>query len=259
MSLEDIIMKHEKIVMINDLHVPFEDKDTLNSVHRALKDIKPDRVIIGGDLVDFYSISHFDKDPSRRLSLQYEIEQIREYLELLRKAVPNAKIVYFMGNHEERLQKYIVRNAPELHWVEGLKIPRILGLDEFDIYWHDKRWYEYRGVIYSHLDKANKYGGYTSKNLGADFGKDVVHGHSHKTGNVRVGDTTFYDNGCLCELDAEYLSGPSLWSQAFMIIDQFGNKERHFTQVPIKNHRFVLNNKLYTPNGTVNLRQKKKK
>ncbi len=31
MSLEQLIMKHEKLILLNDIHIPFEDKQTLQS------------------------------------------------------------------------------------------------------------------------------------------------------------------------------------------------------------------------------------
>jgi len=250
MGLEDRIMKDEKVVMLNDIHVPFHDRETISAVHGALKQMKPNRVILGGDIIDFYSISRFDKDPLRRLHLDEEVVETEAYLESLRKAVPKSKIIYMPGNHEERLQKYINVHAPELAWVKELRLPSLLHLDRYGVEWHDKRWYEYRGILFSHLDRANKYGGYTAKNLGADFGKPVVHGHSHKVGNVQIGDTNFYDNGCLCNLDAEYVTGPSLWSQAFMVVDFIKDKP-YFTQVPIQGSTFVYNGRLWTPKGSM--------
>lgn len=253
-------MKHERIVMLNDQHVPFHDVDTIKAVNHGLKHMKPNRVILGGDVVDFYSISRFDKDPLRRLHLDVEVSAVEHYLADLRKAVPEAKIVYLPGNHEDRLQRYIHVHAPELAWVDELKLPGLLHLEDFDIDWHPSRWYPYRGVIYSHLDRANKYGGYTAKNVGLDVGQSLVHGHSHKTGHVRIGERDFYDNGCLCQAEMEYMaaSGPTAWSQAFMVVDYIGGKP-YFTQVPIKNHQYVYDGRLFTPNGVGNLRTKKVK
>ena len=133
----------------------------------------------------------------------------------------------------------------------------MLGLKENNIKFVPKRFWEYRGVLYSHLDKANKYGGYTAKNIGTDYFKPLVHTHSHKVGHVRVGDLDFYDNGCLCELEAEYLKGPSVWTQAFMVVDYIKDKP-HFTQIQLKDHKYIWNEKLYTPNGKRSLRTKKK-
>jgi predicted MPP superfamily phosphohydrolase len=251
MSLEKLMMKHERLVMVNDIHVPFHDEKTLESVKYGLKYMKPDRLILGGDIIDFYSISHFDKDPSRALHLEEEINNTYDVLNDILSVLPKkCKVSYLLGNHEERLQKYVHSNAPELHWVDGLKWNQMLGLHELGIRAVNKRWMEYKGVMYSHLNRANKYGGYTAKNLGTDFNRTIVHTHTHKTGHVRHGEMDFYDNGCLCDLQPEYMSGsgPSVWSQAFMVVDYL-KEGPHFTQIPISGHQFVYDGRLFTPEG----------
>jgi hypothetical protein len=259
MSLESLMMKHERLVMVNDIHVPFHDEKTLESVKYGLKYMKPDRLILGGDIIDFYSISQFQKDPAKRMSLQAEVTETKGVLEDLVKAVPKGcKVNYLLGNHEERLQKYIHSNSPELHWVDGLKWYQILGLQDLDIRPIDQRWMEYKGIMYSHLNRANKYGGYTAKNLGTDFNRTIVHSHTHKTGHVKHGTLDFYDNGCLCDLQPEYMSGsgPSVWSQAFMVVDYVG-KQANFSQIQIKDHMFVYDGRLFTPDGYRKFTKKK--
>jgi len=51
-----------------------------------------------------------------------------------------------------------------------------------------------------------------------------------------------------------------MWNQAFMIVDYLDDVP-HFRQVNIKDHQFILDGKLYTPKGVVNLnvRRKRKK
>jgi len=257
MGLGEILEMNERLVVLNDIHIPFHDTETLKSVYFGMKDAKPDKIILAGDICDFYSISRFDKDPTRRLNLQDEVERVQTVLRDMKKKFPKVEFTFIPGNHEERLQKYVLRNAPELFWLDETKLENLLGLKELGMEFVPRRWLEYRGVIFSHLDRANKYGGYTAKNLGLDIGKPVVHTHTHKVGHVAMRDVDFYDNGCLCELDADYLSGPSPWRQAFMIVDYIDNQP-HFTQIPITDHKFVFNGKLYTPNGKEPLRPKKK-
>ena len=241
-------MRNERIVVLNDIHIPYQDNKTLQAVERGVKYLKPNKIILAGDIVDFYTVSRFEKDPSRKLDLEDEVGQAKDWLKGLVKQNPRADIIYFDGNHEDRLKKYVINNAPELHWVDGVRLPSLLGLKDIGVRYHPKRYYEYKGVLYSHLNRSNKYGGYTAKNLGSDFGKNVVHGHSHKVGHVAVGDTNFYDNGCLCDMNVDYMEGPSLWTQAFMVVDMIGNKP-FFTQIPISDHKFVLDGRLFTPEG----------
>lgn len=252
MSLEQILecdnVKHEKVAILNDIHTPFEDKHALGAVMNGIKYMKPNKVILLGDIVDFYSISRFDKNPERELHLKEEIETNYDMLQTFMKYVPkDCEVTYVPGNHENRLDNYIVKRAPELHWVPGLKWFEILKLKKLGIKHIDKRWMEYRGVMFSHLNKSNKYGGYTAKNLGTDFNRPIVHSHSHKEGHVRHGNLEFHDNGCLCDLNPEYMSeaGPSVWNHSFMVIDYIGDTH-YMTQIPITNGKFIYDGRVFS-------------
>jgi len=260
MALEHIVEAemNERLIVLNDIHVPFEDKQSLDAVYRGMRDMKPDKIILAGDIFDFYSISRFEKDPRKRVDLGDELGEAKRFLRDFRRRFKQPEIFYMRGNHEDRLQKYVLANAAQLAWVEGLELANLLDLEEEDIQLVDKRWFEYRGVIISHMNRSNKYGGYTAKNIGMDVGKPLVHTHSHKVGHVSIGEgRDFYDNGCLCQLQADYLESPSNWTQAFMVVDYVDNKP-HFTQIQLDNHKFTWNGKLYTPNGTRPIRPKKK-
>ena len=263
MSLEEIIqnqMKRERLILLNDIHVPYHDEETLQAVKRGVRSLKPDILLLGGDVADFYNVSSFNKDPSREHNLYDEVTEVKEFLKDISTKWNAKKVIYLNGNHEERLQRYIDNNAPDLYWVEGLKLENILDLDNFNIEFIKERYWTHKGVIYSHLNKALKWGGSSAKNIGLDYNMSVVHTHTHRIGHTRHGDRDFYDNGCLCKLEADYIAGPVMWNQAFMIVDYLDDVP-HFRQVNIKDHQFILDGKLYTPKGVVNLnvRRKRKK
>jgi len=235
--------KIERILVLNDFHIPFQDRKTLDNVYSCIKDMKPNKIYLLGDIIDFYSVSRFDKDPTRALTLEKELKKTQVELKKLRNTT-DAEIIYVHGNHEERLRKYILRNAKELFWVKELKVENLLGLKELKIKYVNKRWTNYKGTLYSHMNRASGYGGYTAKNIGQRIFKDVIHGHSHKTGKVRMNQFTFIDNGCLCELNAEYLECPSDWTQAFTVVTHKDGK-KYIEQVDIIDHKFIYGGKMY--------------
>jgi len=260
MGLEDIVMRSERIVVMNDLQIPFQDRKSLDAVQYGLKDMKPDVIYLNGDIVDFYSLSRFDKDPERRLNLQSELTDAKIWLDKFRRANKNSRIVFIMGNHEERLQKYIRSRAPELEGLPGNRVDEVLGLKKIGIEYESKRYHIHDGILISHLDRASKWG--SARAIGLEHGKSVIHGHSHKMAHFKQGDKNFYDNGCLCKLDLEYLDGPSVWSQGFMVADKVKNKWR-YDPITIDGNEYMWNGSLYTPNGrqrikTKQERQKKK-
>lgn len=118
--------------MLNDLHIPFHDERALNLACEILRDVQPNLIVLNGDIVDFFAISKFDKDPRRRLELAKEIKQSRETLKKLFEKFTTVWI-YIEGNHENRLRKYIWNRATELIGLEELELENLLKLKEHGV------------------------------------------------------------------------------------------------------------------------------
>lgn len=113
---EHLIDQAQTELIISDLHIPYHDVSAISAVFDYLdsEHIKPDIITILGDLIDFYQISAFHKDPTRK-NVKIELDEAAQFLTWLRNEYPDAKIYYYQGNHEERLNRYIVRNAKEIY------------------------------------------------------------------------------------------------------------------------------------------------
>lgn len=81
---------------------------------KAMKDFKPEVIVILGDFADLYCISSFDKDPARKLNLEWEINEVNTVLDTLDNLKPKQKI-FIAGNHEFRLDRFIKAKVPELY------------------------------------------------------------------------------------------------------------------------------------------------
>lgn len=113
---------NNKILIISDIHAPFHDVEAIKAAMAYGKEKEINCIYINGDLVDFYGLSRFEKDP-RKVNVPYEIKCAKEILAYIRASFPKALIVYYMGNHDHRFNKYLLLKAPEL-----------LDLPEFDYY-----------------------------------------------------------------------------------------------------------------------------
>jgi len=84
-----------------DVHIPFQDDLAIQTMFGYLEEnnIIPNIIIILGDLIDFYKISSFVKDPKKK-SVKEEIDLAKKFLYDLREYFPDSKIVYKNGNHE---------------------------------------------------------------------------------------------------------------------------------------------------------------
>jgi UDP-2,3-diacylglucosamine pyrophosphatase LpxH len=203
--------KYEKCLLIPDIHAPFQDELALSALLDFSKWFKPDKIFILGDLVDFYAISRFTKDPERALKLQDEIDIAYEILKQIRNINPNTPIVLIRGNHEYRLQKYLWSEAKELSSLRDLSVENLLNLKSLDIKYEKTGRLIHRGVIIKHGDVVRKFSGYSAKGEFEKSGMSGVSGHTHRAAvyyqNNASGNYVWTECGCLCKLDAEYLEG----------------------------------------------------
>ncbi|MEM4331453.1 MAG: metallophosphoesterase, partial [Candidatus Anstonellales archaeon] len=105
----------KKIFLMGDLHIPYHDKKALlTALLYAVQEVKPDWLVILGDLLDFKGMSSYLKDIRER-DLTKELIESAEILKTITELFAGVeKIIYIEGNHEERLYSYIYKNAPEL-------------------------------------------------------------------------------------------------------------------------------------------------
>lgn len=103
----------ERILFIPDTHAPYHNKCAFDLVIKAAKSFKPTTIVIMGDFADFYSVSSFNKNPKRKLQMEYEINETNTLLDKL-DSLKAKKKIYVAGNHEHRLERFMWSQAPAL-------------------------------------------------------------------------------------------------------------------------------------------------
>jgi UDP-2,3-diacylglucosamine pyrophosphatase LpxH len=224
--------KWRKAIVIGDVHIPYHDVAVTNLVYDFMEDMRPDLIIIIGDYADCYEISKFAKDKTRGVSFSDEARIVRANLQYIRKVCPNAKIVYVCGNHEHRLHRFLMNQAPELEGLPGveLDIPGVFGFKDLKIEWvpcnaerfHDTYWqFEDYEILFGHFARVCKHSGYTAKNLIDDYGISLIQGHVHSMGfherSHERGYVGGWENGCLCDLNPMYMKQKN-WMHGFHIV-----------------------------------------
>jgi hypothetical protein len=128
-SWEPFQLEAERTGILSDLHIPFHDPAALQAVLRGfgrfLRNSARDAILLNGDVCDFFSISRFEKNPTKS-SLKQEIDLTRHFLGWLRQKFPRVRIIYKFGNHDEWFAKYIWRKAPELWGLPQMELPHLL-------------------------------------------------------------------------------------------------------------------------------------
>lgn len=206
-----------KFIVLSDIHYPYEDKAAIKAAVNFIDTVKPDTIILNGDILDMYDVSSFDKSPERMQSLQKEIDKATNLFKRLRKVAPNARIVFIKGNHEFRLERYLMKH-PELFSLDALKLPNLLKLKEFNIEYFDKH-FKLGSLKFTHGSIVRKFSSYTAH---AELDKNDCSGcsgHTHRLG-VCFKQTpsrylAWYESGCLCDIHPEYVDEPD-WQQGFL-------------------------------------------
>lgn len=243
----------KQAIYISDVHVPFHDKKANNAVKQFLEEQQPDYLIYGGDIVDFYSVSRFDKDPERKFTIQDEITQGIIYLNTMNEASPESKKYFLEGNHENRMRKYLARN-PELAGLDALSIESLLNLKQLGINYvpYDKGLILH-DFLFKHGTRANMHAAKAELDLENISG---MSGHVHRIQKYskadRHGRHTWHTVGHLAdEEQIDYFNQqvPN-WQQGFGIVEfNPRNQTYEATQVSITNGNFQYQGKVYKGKG----------
>lgn len=226
-------MKLKRIVWIPDCHIPYEDPQAFALLLKVIADLNPDHCIIQGDFGDFYAVSDHDKDPNRCNNLEWEIQCINERLDQLDQVLKGEK-VFIAGNHENRLERYLMRRAPELF--NMLRLPDLFNLK--------KRGWKYVpykdsfkiGKVYNTHD-TERAGSNANMQAVADVGSNVTIGHIHR---MRYGIT-----GTV--LGESHVGASFGWLGSFEKLD-YRNKMR-----ALRDYTHGFGWGLMEPNGTVHI------
>jgi hypothetical protein len=128
---EPYSIKGEKALRLCDAHVPYHDKEAIETALAWGLRERVDTIIID-DWIDFFAVSFWEKDPNMR-NLSNEIETSKQILGVIRDMFPDAEIIWNKGNHEARYDRYMRVKAPELLGVKNFSFEKITGAEEFKI------------------------------------------------------------------------------------------------------------------------------
>lgn len=215
------------------------------------RDLKPETIVVIGDLADFYAVSSHSKDPLRATELRREIEVVKEKRAEL-DALGAKNKVFCEGNHETRLKRYLRDRAPELFGI--VDIPGLLELKANGWQFVEYRNHVRRGAIhYTHdTGHAGRYAVYRSLDT---YQHSVVTGHTHRLAYIvegnAVGDAKvsaqFGWLGDANQIDYMHRAKAKKdWALGFGV--GYEDKQTGHTfliPIPIVQNRCVFNGKLY--------------
>ena len=183
-------------------------------------------------------MSRFTKDPSGKDPAE-EIEMCREFLHRLRN-ITDVPIYYTIGNHETRLEKYILDQAPMIACLMD-NVFQVIKTEDIGVIGCSRMTINDNFVFEHGTRLGSKTGLSAIKELEAHYLSGAT-GHTHRLArySTRKAGRRFIwlETGCLCDLSPEYMIDPD-WEQGFGIIEFKSGRLRNATVVSIENGEII--------------------
>ena len=200
---------------------PTHDLAAIDVACQIAYNLQPDEILVGGDGLDFPEVGRYRLSPAFAQTTQAAINWAAEFVATLRGLVPNARINWLAGNHEERLPNYLMDNAAAafgLHQAgdrEGwpvLSVPHLCRFEESGVtylpgYPASEYWFNDR-IHAVHGDKVNSNGSTVHRYLNSErVSTNSFHIHrrewGERTRQTRHGSRTILSAspGALCRID----------------------------------------------------------
>lgn len=217
-----------KWLILSDIHIPYHNVEALETALSYGEEQGMQHILLNGDTCDFYNCSSYQKDPEER-NLANELYKTRQLLAHIRDRFPNGRIVYKIGNHEDRWQRYLMIKAPELIGCSEFEMRTLLDFNKWGV---DE-------VLSMQKIKAGKHltilHGHEVRNTGVFPARTLLQrtkvcsiaGHNHRTSTYgeKTADNKYlysWTLGCLCDMTPEYMP-INQWNHGFATLELQGD------------------------------------
>lgn len=217
----DNLKEGTRVLITGDHQLPFVDEDFEIAKQRFIEDWKPGVIVLNGDIIDAYELSEYDKRPSRMFNLEDEINQAKQLVADY-KRLSGGQLFWVDGNHEERLQRIIWKKAQEFSFLVS-DLPEALELEKttagFVPYGQHV---DLHGFVITHGTVVRMHSAYTAKAMMDRYRSSGCNGHTHRIGSHSITDHrgvshTWFETGCSCRKDLEYMKAHPNWQSGFLI------------------------------------------
>jgi predicted phosphodiesterase len=220
---EPYILAPGRWLVLSDIHLPYHDESALKTALNYGITNGFDRLLINGDLIDFYQLSRFEKDPRKR-SFKQELDSARMFIDLVSEWFK--QVVYKLGNHDERYEKWMFVKAPELLDCEEFELQALLKCGEKHVeVVKDKRIISAGklNILHGHEFPGGSGGVNPARSMYLKASDSLLVGHFHKTSShtetTLNGDLiTTHSTGHLCEPSPIYMPY-NKWNHGFATLD----------------------------------------
>lgn len=259
--------------------MPLHDERAMKVARFICRELRPDIIVNLGDSIDLAELSRFKPDSDHfHATLGPSFQRIHDYYAELRADNPDARIIEVSSNHNQRLNDFILKNAPQFYNLHHpndkshpvLSYPYLADLDHVGVEWiggYPAGQFEYgeeSPIIFRHGTESSSNGTTAAKIMKNHPETHNVHGHAHEIGEswhtLRDGRMLgSFVVGALCSITGSVPGYHSAvndhnrpvdiqnnWQQGVMHIRDHGSGRYEFNQIPIENGIAYYEGKEYT-------------
>ena len=229
-NYDPFILNAKRVLLLSDIHIPYHSIEALTAALEFAENENPDCILLNGDTLDFHGLSRFVRDPKKR-SVSHELGAFKQFMDILKRIFPSSRIIFKVGNHEERYQHFLWTKAAELTDVSEFDFENIIKARAEGIeFVTDKKIINLNGlnIIHGHEFSSGFFSPVNvARGLFLRAKTSAIQGHNHQTSEHTESDmngkiTTTWSTGCLSELHPAY-SPINKWNHGFAIIDSAGD------------------------------------
>lgn len=241
----------EVALVTSDQHGRFVDWNAWGAVLAILDAAKAgvlgfdiDRFVFNGDLLDFYELSRWPKDPSVERPIEDDLAAAKTMISDVRaRMVEGEPIDVCPGNHEFRYELHLRTDAKKLSGLKMLELPNLLDLEKYGAIMHPKSGFLFGDCRVYHGETVRSHAAESAKHEMMKWGTSGVSGHVHRLGTYKrtthAGTMQWTELGCLCDLDAEYMTHVPNWQHGCALLFRYDDGSVHHELVRIVRGRVV--------------------
>tara|TARA_R110002020_G_scaffold132694_1_gene296255 strand:+ start:519 stop:1643 length:1125 start_codon:yes stop_codon:yes gene_type:complete len=246
---------------------PLHDLKAISVATEIVKEIRPNRIILLGDMLDLPDWStHFMRSPEFYFTTQPSLDWLSSWISELRPYCN--EMIYIEGNHEKRMIDSIVQNTIQAYGIKPanepdvppiLSVPYMLGLHKMGVeyvgnYPHGE-FYINDNLVCIHGNKVGPKSGQSIMKMLDSPRISVIQGHVHR---LEMGHKTVWTHGqpkiyqaislgTLARIDGIVPGGGTRynWQQGFGIVEY--DKERfQVDSIGIYDGKAIFKGKIYS-------------
>ena len=244
---------------------PMHDRRCWDLAVQAAQILRPNVVVLLGDMLDLGDWSdRFVTSPDMYYTTQPSVIELAWWIgRLVSVCPPWTKFVYLEGNHEQRMDRALLKHIPAAYGLKAsahddlpmLSVPKLLGLDDLGVEYiegyPDCEWWLTDNVKFTHGTVVRGGGGKTSSSVVANSNVTQGFGHIHrlelssKTRHSRKGMVTnfAFSPGCIARLDGVVpgFKKKNDWQQGLGVVTYLDDDPHHQVDlIPISEGKMFL-------------------